>query len=100
YLPYVVVHTTIFERLIAMTRDRANIGFLMYLADAFGYLGYVVVMVVRNFGKGGAILPLFKTTAWAVAGLSILSLALTIGFFILKLRRTHQTDHSEATQNS
>lgn len=48
YLPYVAVHTTIFERLIAMTRDRGNIGYLMYLADAFGYLGYVAVM----FGKG------------------------------------------------
>ena len=45
YLPYVAVHTTIFERLIAMTRDRGNIGYLMYLADAFGYLGYVVVML-------------------------------------------------------
>jgi hypothetical protein len=53
YLPYVAVHTTIFERLIAMTRDRGNIGYLMYLADAFGYLGYVAVM----FGKGAFALP-------------------------------------------
>lgn len=48
YLPYVAVHTTIFERLIAMTKDQGNIGYLLYLADAFGYLAYVVVM----FGKG------------------------------------------------
>jgi len=45
YLPYVAVHTTIFERLIAMTGDRGNMGFLMYLADSFGYLGYVTVML-------------------------------------------------------
>ena len=94
YLPYVVVHTTIFERLIAMTRDRANIGYLMYLADAFGYLGYVAVMVVRNFGKGGAILPLFKATAWLVAGLSILSLVLTMAFFFLRLRKTPPAEQS------
>jgi len=49
YLPYVAVHTTIFERLIAMTRDRGNLGYLMYLVDAFGYLGYVGVLVVKNF---------------------------------------------------
>lgn len=49
YIPYVAVHTTIFERLIAMTRDRGNIGYLMYLADAIGYLGYVGVMLVRSF---------------------------------------------------
>lgn len=48
YLPYVAVHTTVFERLIAMTKDQGNIGYLLYLADAFGYLAYVVVM----FGKG------------------------------------------------
>lgn len=48
YMPYVAVHTTVFERLIAMTRDQGNIGYLMYLVDAFGYLGYVAVM----FGKG------------------------------------------------
>ena len=45
YLPYIAVHTTIFERLIAMTRERANIGYLMYLADAFGYLGYTAVLI-------------------------------------------------------
>ena len=48
YVPYVAVHTTIFGRLIAMTRDRGNIGYLMYLADAFGYLGYVAVMIGKN----------------------------------------------------
>lgn len=48
YVPYVAVHTTIFERLIALTRERANMGFLMYVADAMGYLGYVVVMLGRS----------------------------------------------------
>lgn len=48
YLPYVAIHTTVFERLLAMTRERGNLGFLMYVADAFGYLGYVGVMITRN----------------------------------------------------
>jgi len=51
YLPYVAVHTTLFERLIAMTRDRGNIGYLMYLADAFGYLGYAAVMLAQNAAR-------------------------------------------------
>jgi hypothetical protein len=54
YLPYVAFHTTLFERLIALTHDRGNLGYLMYLADAFGYLGYVAVM----FGR----------TAWTAPG--------------------------------
>ena len=36
YVPYVSFHTTVFERLLAVRRERANIGYLMYLADAFG----------------------------------------------------------------
>lgn len=48
YLPYVAVHTTVFERLIAMTRARGNLVFLMYLADSLAYLGYVGVMLTRN----------------------------------------------------
>lgn len=42
------MHTTIFERLIAMTGERGNLGLLMYLADSFGYLGYVGVMLARG----------------------------------------------------
>ena len=69
YVPYVLVHTTVFERLIAVTRDRGNIGYLLYLADAFGYLGYVAVMVAKNFFHiGGSVLVLFTTLGWVVAG--------------------------------
>ena len=48
YVPYVAVHTTVFERLIALTRDRGNIGFLMYIADSVGYVGYAGLMVTRS----------------------------------------------------
>jgi len=43
YVPYVAVHTTIFERIVALTRERANIGFLMYVADSVGYLAYAAL---------------------------------------------------------
>lgn len=52
YLPYVAVHTTIFERIIACTRDRANVGFMMYVADSVGYLGYAVLILAKNFFVG------------------------------------------------
>ena len=38
-IPYVVFHTTIFERLTAAIRENGNPGYLMYLADSLGYLG-------------------------------------------------------------
>lgn len=49
YLPYVAVHTTLFERLLAISRLRGNIGFLMYLADTAGYAGYVGVMLGKQW---------------------------------------------------
>lgn len=52
YIPYVAFHTSLFERLIAAFRETGTIGYLMYLADAIGYLGYVGVMVFRNTVSG------------------------------------------------
>ncbi len=76
YLPYVAVHTTVFERLIALTRDRGNLGYLMYLADAAGYLGYVGVMLARNsVNPDSGFLEFFRTSAWMASGVGALSLA-------------------------
>jgi hypothetical protein len=75
YVPYVAVHTTIFERLIALTRERANLGFLMYVADAIGYLGYVGVMLGRGLFPGKeAFLGFFLTTATALLAAALVTL--------------------------
>ncbi len=82
YLPYVAVHTTIFERLIAMTRDRGNLGFLMYVADSAGYLGYAALMMARSaFPTGPDFLQFFKATCWVIAVLTCLSLLLSWVYF-------------------
>jgi hypothetical protein len=82
YLPYVAVHTTIFERLIAMTRDRGNLGFLMYVADSAGYLGYAVLILGRGFIPADHdILPFFTVTCGLVALLSCASLGLSWHYF-------------------
>lgn len=50
YMPYILFNAVIFDRLIAVFKTAANVGFLIYLADSFGYLGYVGVQLFRNFG--------------------------------------------------
>jgi hypothetical protein len=76
YLPYFAVHTTVFERLIALTRERGNIGYLMYLADASSYAGYVVVLLVRTWMKPDAasFLPFFIELCWVVAITGVVTL--------------------------
>lgn len=76
YLPYVAVHTTVFERLLALTGDKGNIGFLMYLADSFGYLGYVAVMLGRNVvPTNQSFLAFFVWIAGIVTAFAVLFLA-------------------------
>ena len=54
YIPYVSFHTTVFERFLAALHEKGTIGYLMYLADAFGYLAYVaIVMINLRLHAGG-----------------------------------------------
>ncbi len=87
YLPYVAVHTTIFERLLALTGDKGNIGYLMYLADSFGYLGYVAVMLVRSATHTDAnFLEFFLVLATVVTLAAIVLLAGCWIYFAAKTR--------------
>lgn len=49
YMSYVPFNCLYFERMIATYRIRGNVGFVMYIADSFGYLGSVVVLFIRQF---------------------------------------------------
>lgn len=78
YLPYVAMHTTVFERLLGLTRDRGNLGFLMYVADSIGYLGFVVVMLARNFLPAiHDVVRLLTIACWLTVGLSSLCLVVS-----------------------
>jgi hypothetical protein len=91
YLPYVAVHTTIFERLIAMTRAQANIGYLMYLVDAFGYLGYVAVMLSRTILRpDGSFLAFFEWLSLTVAIGGAAAFALAWFAFVARPRTATQ----------
>ncbi|HWB78003.1 MAG TPA: DUF5690 family protein [Nannocystaceae bacterium] len=50
YLAYVPYGTVLFDRLIAATGAVGTAVFMIYVTDAFGYLGSIVVLVVKNFG--------------------------------------------------
>jgi Family of unknown function (DUF5690) len=50
YLSYILFQSLIFDRLIATFKETANAGFLMYIADAFGYLGSIGALFLKNFG--------------------------------------------------
>jgi hypothetical protein len=49
YLSYTPFNAILFDRFIAASGRTGTAGFLMYLADSFGYAGSVILLVVRNF---------------------------------------------------
>ncbi len=50
YMGYTPFNAMLFDRLIAFSGRMATAGFLIYVADASGYLGSVALLLWRNFG--------------------------------------------------
>jgi MFS family permease len=51
YMVYIPFNSVYFERLIATFRFTGNVGFLIYVADSFGYLGSVSVLLSKEIFK-------------------------------------------------
>jgi hypothetical protein len=51
YMGYVPFNCMLFERLIASFKYVSNAGFIIYVADSFGYLGSDAVLLIKNFVK-------------------------------------------------
>lgn len=52
YIAYNPINAVLFDRLVAVSGQAANAGFLIYVADSSGYMGSVAVLLWRNFGQG------------------------------------------------
>ncbi|OAN60023.1 DUF5690 family protein [Sphingomonas sp. TDK1] len=78
YLAYTPFNAMLFDRMIATIGTAANAGFLIYIADASGYVGSVALLLSHAIGAPEMRwLPFFIAccylTAVAVAGLTLLS---------------------------
>ncbi len=76
YMGYIPFNCIFFERLIATFKIKGNVGFLIYVADAFGYLGSVAVMLSKEFFE--IKLNWSGFYSYGVAILSIIGIAGTI----------------------
>jgi MFS family permease len=86
YIPYNCIY---FERLIASFRYTSNVGFVMYIADATGYLGTVSVLFVKQFTSVHVSwLFFFKHSLVAVAVLGMIGVVFSLLYFRRKYART------------
>ncbi|MES2265832.1 MAG: DUF5690 family protein [Bacteroidota bacterium] len=76
YMVYIPFNAVFFERLIATFRYAGNVGFLIYLADSFGYVGSVGVLFSKEIFKVKLNWVTFFSNS--VIGLSAVGLLLTV----------------------
>ncbi|MEE2645136.1 MAG: DUF5690 family protein, partial [Myxococcota bacterium] len=78
YLAYVPFGSMLFDRLIATFGVGGTAGFMIYVTDAFGYLGSIGVNLYKSFGPTRSWLDFFVS-------LSLFTSALCGGAFLLSL---------------
>ncbi|WP_396592639.1 DUF5690 family protein [Brevundimonas sp. R86498] len=85
YLAYTPFNAMLFDRMIAWSGTVATAGFLIYVADASGYVGSVILLLVRNFAAVDLPwLPFFVGAAYAT---SLAGIMLVTAAAVLFLRR-------------
>ena len=87
YLAYVPFHSMLLDRLIAFFQQKGNAGYLIYLADATGYLGSVLVLLYKNFGAGQQDwLSFFIDASYVMTAVGAISLLGSCVYFLHKNR--------------
>lgn len=76
YMGYVPFNCMLFERLIASFKYVSTAGFIIYVADSFGYLGSDAVLLVKNFSNSTVSYSDFFVKM--IFGISVLGTGLTI----------------------
>jgi hypothetical protein len=96
FLPYVIFNGVMFDRFLAAYKEPGNVGFLIYIADAFGYLGAVMVLLWRNFG--------FAKVSWldfyqklCYIGMGLFSITILIAWaYFLRRKKALEAEHAVA----
>ena len=82
YTAYTPFNAVLFDRLVAYSGRVATAGFLIYVADASGYMGSVALLLWRNFGEVDLNWVQFSIrSAYAVSVIGVAATALAAIYF-------------------
>jgi hypothetical protein len=85
YMAYTPFNAMLFDRMIAFSGRIGTAGFLIYVADASGYLGSCALLVWRNFGLMRLDwLQVFTASAYTTSILGTVLVGLSAVFFLRK----------------
>jgi hypothetical protein len=87
YLAYVPYGCMLFDRMIAALGVVATAGFMIYVTDAFGYLGNIIVLLYKNFFQRElSILDFFITFSYVTSVICVVCFAASLVYFARKSR--------------
>ncbi|MFT4155105.1 DUF5690 family protein [Parafilimonas sp.] len=97
YISYVPFNALYFERMIATYRMRSNVGFLIYISDAFGYLGSMLLLFLKEFiGLQLSWTAFFINAIFTVTIIGILGTSIAAVYF----KKKHATLFGTSPQSS
>jgi hypothetical protein len=101
YMAYTPFNAMLFDRMIAASGRIGTAGFLIYVADASGYLGSCALLIVRNFGLMQLNwMQVFTASAYGTSALGMALVGVSALFFLRKLRRLAAAEGQEPAQRS
>lgn len=92
FMVYIPFNSILFDRFIATFRFSGNVGFLIYLADSFGYLGSVGILLTKSLFRIEANWLQFYTQLVLITGFAgIIGTGSSILYFVRKYRTASKT---------
>jgi MFS family permease len=88
YMVYIPFNSVFFERMIAAFRITGNVGFLIYVADSFGYVGSVGVLLSKEVFKVKMNWVEFFTNAVMILSFVGVLLAVFSGLYFSRKKKT------------
>ena len=92
YMGYIPFNCILFERLIATFRYVSNAGFLIYVADAFGYTAAIGIMLYKDsFALDGSWTSFFTDASWAMMVVGTVLTVASLLYFVQKKKNWIET---------
>jgi len=87
YMAYTPFNAMLFDRLVAVSGRVATAGFLIYVADASGYIGSAALLLWRNFGEAKLEwLNFFVLSAYATSIVGVVLVSIAAIYFLRRGR--------------
>lgn len=87
YFGYIQFNSIFFDRLIAAFKYVSTVGFLIYVADSFGYVGSVLVMLYKEFGqKDVSWLNFFIQGGYIMSASGSILILISLFYFVRKAK--------------